>query len=514
MTQDQRAGDAGALLGTIPALEARNIVKTYGSTRALDDVELVVRDGESHALVGRNGAGKSTLVQVVTGLQRPDSGTVRFRGTEAPPLADRDAWRARIACVYQHSTIIPSLSIAENLFLNRQRTGHGPLISWRETVKQAQGLLDEWDVPVRAEAPAADLTVEQRQMVEIARALSFGARLIVLDEPTAQLDSRGIERLFVRLRELQSHGVSMLFISHHLQEIYEVCQTVTVFRDARHIVTAPVVELPTAALIEAMTGEAKIATEASARQTAARNGAPALEITDLTLDREYTDVSLSVQPGEVLGVTGGASSGRLALAETIVGLRTADSGTVRATGRSTGHGVPAALAAGIGFVPRDRRHQGFVPLLSIAENLTMTVPERLGRGGFMSLRRRDERARATIADLAVKASGPDQPVGSLSGGNQQKVVMGRALANDPKVLVLMHPTAGVDVRSKETLLEIVDEVRRGGTAVVIVSDELEDLYPCDRVLVMFQGRVTNEFASGWSDRDLIAAIEGVEHDHV
>jgi len=497
-----------------PALEAIGITKRYGSTTALDKVQLVIDEGDSHALVGRNGAGKSTLVQIVTGLQAADEGVVRFSGRTAPSLSDRDAWRRSVACVYQHSTIIPTLSVAENLFINRQPQRARGLISWRATRVEAQELLDSWDIAVRADASAGDLTVEQRQLVEIARALSAGARLIILDEPTAQLDSQGIERLFHRLRDLQARGVSMLFISHHLQEIYEVCQTVTVFRDARHILTTPVAQLSKSELIDAMTGEARIASEAAERTSAAREGTPALRLTSLTLSGAYDDVSLSVQPGEVVGLTGGASSGRLAVAETVVGLHRADSGTVEVAGVPTARGVPAALEAGIGFVPRDRRHQGFVPQLGIAENATMSIASRLGRGGFVNLRKRDDLARTMITDLSVKASGPDQAVGSLSGGNQQKVVMGRALANEPKVLVLMHPTAGVDVRSKETLLEVVDDVRRRGTAVVIVSDELEDLYPCDRVLVMFQGRLTNEFASGWSDHDLIAAIEGVEHDHV
>jgi simple sugar transport system ATP-binding protein len=497
-----------------PALEAIGITKRYGSTTALDKVQLVIDEGDSHALVGRNGAGKSTLVQIVTGLQAQDEGVVRFSGRPAPSLTDRDGWRRCVACVYQHSTIIPSLSVAENLFINRQPARVGGLINWKATRAEAQDLLDSWDIAVRADSAAGDLSVEQRQLVEIARALSAGARLIILDEPTAQLDSHGIERLFQRLRDLQAHGVSMLFISHHLQEIYEVCQTVTVFRDAQHIVTSPVAELSKSELIDAMTGEARIATEAAERTSAAREGTPALRLTSLTQSGSFEDVSLSVQPGEVVGLTGGASSGRLAVAETIVGLRRADGGTVEVAGVRTGNGVPAALDAGIGFVPRDRRHQGFVPQLGVAENATMSIATRLGRGGFINLHKRDERARRMISDLSVKASGPHQPVGSLSGGNQQKVVMGRALANDPTVLVLMHPTAGVDVRSKETLIGVVDEVRRRGTAVVIVSDELEDLYPCDRVLVMFQGRVTDEFASGWSERDLIAAIEGVEHDHV
>ncbi|MBF4163345.1 sugar ABC transporter ATP-binding protein [Nocardioides sp. CBS4Y-1] len=497
-----------------PALEARDLVKRYGPTTALDGAHLVIADGEAHALVGRNGAGKSTFVQIVTGLQTPDEGTVSFAGRPAPAVSDRNAWRSSVACVYQHSTIIPSLTVAENVFLNRQRRSNGGLIAWSAVKRESQELLDAWDIPVRAEAMASELSVEQRQMVDIARALSFGARLIILDEPTAQLDARGIERLFSRLRDLQGRGVSVLFISHHLQEIYEICQTVTVFRDARHIVTSPVTALPKSDLIDAMTGEAHIATAADERVSAARPGEPHLLVTGLGRAGEFDDVSLHVQPGEVVGITGSASSGRIELAECIVGLRQQDSGTRTVRGRDVGAGVPAALAAGIGFVPRDRRHEGFVPLLGVGENATMTVPQRFGRFGFIDLRRRDASAHRAIADLSIKATGPEQPVGSLSGGNQQKVVMARALANDPDVLVLMHPTAGVDVRSKQTLMSVVDGVREQGTAVIIVSDELEDLYPCDRVLVMRQGSLVASFDAGWSEHDLVASIEGMEQENV
>lgn len=237
-----------------PLVEAHGIVKRYGPTTALQDGQLTVLPGESHALVGRNGAGKSTLVRILTGLQAPDAGTVRFDGDPAPPLADRDAWRTKVACVYQHPTVVPELTVAENLFINRQPAGRGGFISWRRLKSEAAAVLDTWDVRVDSGARTADLSVEDRQMVEIARALSFGARFIVLDEPTAQLDNREIERLFTRMRALQESGVTFLFISHHLQEVYEVCQTVTVLRDARWITTAPVAELPRAALVEAMAG--------------------------------------------------------------------------------------------------------------------------------------------------------------------------------------------------------------------------------------------------------------------
>lgn len=507
-TDSRAAGGSDPEVGVRPPVEAVDITKKFGPTTALDHVNLVVRDGGAHALVGRNGAGKSTLVSIITGLQAPDSGEVRFRGEPAPPLYNRDAWRRLVACVYQKSTIIPTLTVAENLFLNRQQTS-GVMINWKAMRSKAQSMVDEWGIAVDVATLAATLSVEQRQMVEISRALSLGARFVILDEPTAQLDAKGVARLFERLRDIQAQGVSFLYISHHLEEIYEICETVTVFRDARHIVTAPVVELSTDELVSAMTGEAAIL-QADDYATQARPGAPVLKIEGLTSEGHYYDMLLEVHPGEVIGITGSGSSGRIALAETIVGLRKADSGTITINGvRPKPGDVASALTAGVGFVPRDRHSEGLVDLLSVGENLTMTVSDQLGKWGFINPRRRDAVARKAMKELSLVASGPEQLAGSLSGGNQQKLVMGRALARKPALLVLMHPTAGVDVRSKATLISVVDQVRTSGTAVVIVSDELDDLRPCDRVLVMLHGKVAVEFPRGWTDADVVAATEGI-----
>ncbi|WP_042405485.1 sugar ABC transporter ATP-binding protein [Streptacidiphilus carbonis] len=494
-----------------PVVEAAGITKRFGSTVALRDAHITVQQGETHALVGRNGAGKSTLVSILTGLQAPDEGTVLFGGERAPRMTDRDAWRHRVACVYQKSTIIPQLTVAENLFLNRHARTRSGLISWQTVRRQARELLDTWSVAVDAGAPADELSVEQRQFVEIARALSFGARFIVLDEPTAQLDGAAIERLFARIQELQRQGVTFLFISHHLEEVYQICDTVTVFRDARHIVTAPVQDLPRADLVAAMTGEAaRTRSGLPRRPDVAADAAELLSVTGLGSDA-YHDVAFSVRSGEIVGLAGAASSGRTELAETVAGLHTAVAGEVRVAGRRLRPGsVPAALAAGVGFVPQDRHHQGYVPEMSIADNGTLTVPERLGPQGLINGRRRDALAREMIDHLAIKAPGPGQHVSGLSGGNQQKVVMARALANDPGLLVLINPTAGVDVRSKEFLLGKVEETAAAGTAVVIASDELDDLRLCDRVLVMFQGRIVAEKRSGWHDHDLVAAMEGMD----
>ncbi|WP_433220951.1 sugar ABC transporter ATP-binding protein [Dactylosporangium sp. CS-047395] len=496
-----------------PVVEAVGITKRFGPTVALADAGIVIHQGEAHALVGRNGAGKSTLVGLLTGLQAPDEGAIAFHGRPAPPLGDRDAWRRLVACVYQRSTIIPDLTVAENLFLNRHTRGPGRLIGWRTLYREAGRLLAEWSVDVDPRRAAATLSVEQRQFVEIARALSFGARFIILDEPTAQLDAAGIERLFTRLRALREQGVTLLFISHHLQEIYQLCDRVTVLRDARHIVTAAVAELDRPALVSAMTGEDVSLPEAAPGR--GTTDAPVLLSVDDLTTRSGALLSLRARAGEVIGIAGGGSSGKVEVAEAIAGLSRPAAGTVTVGGRVLRPGsVSDALAAGVGLVPQDRHREGFVPLLAIAENVTMTVQNRIRRYGLLSPVRRERLAQRTIGELSIKADSARVPVADLSGGNQQKVVLGRALAGEPAVLVLITPTAGVDVRSKQTLLTAVEEVRRGGTAVLVVSDELDDLRICDRVLVMFQGAVVAELSQGWSDNELVAMMEGVDLDHV
>jgi simple sugar transport system ATP-binding protein len=509
-TQDLRAaGTTGR-----PVATAEAVSKSFGATRALIDVGVRVEPGEAHALVGRNGAGKSTLVSLLTGLARPDTGRILFDGRAAPPVSDRAAWQTRVACVYQKSTIIPTLSVAENLFLNRQADGLHR-ISWKALRARAADLLAEYEIDVDPAAAAATLAVDQRQVLEIARALSFGAKFIILDEPTAQLDGAKIAGLFDRLRRLQESGVAFLFISHHLAEVYEVCQTVTVYRDARHILTAPVAGLDKEALIEAMTGEdrserAKFDAQVAAYSPPAETSTPALDIKALTLPGVYEDFSVTVGAGEIVGLAGAGGSGVVSLGETVAGLHRPSAGTVTVAGRRVRTGsVPAALHAGLGFVPEDRHAQGVVPMRPIAENITLTAMDRLGSHGFFtgdSLRRAGS---ALMTRLDVKAEGPDQPVGALSGGNQQKVVMGRALANSPKALVLIRPTAGVDVKSKESLLGTVRQAAEEGCGALLVSDELDDLRIAHRVLVMFKGAVVAEFPAGWGDNDLIAAIEGL-----
>ncbi len=510
MSDIARAATDGPVVIGRPVVLATDISKSYGSTQALAGAGISVAAGSTHALVGRNGAGKSTLVNILTGLQAPDAGQVLFEGEPAPALTDRDGWRRRVACVYQKSTIIPTLTVAENLYLNRQRRGRTGLIAWAALRRDARDLLREWSVDVDVNLPAAALSVENRQLVEIARALSFGARFIILDEPTAQLDGAAIARLFARIRALQRQGVTFLFISHHLREVYDICDTVTVFRDARHVLTAGVSDISQFDLVAAMTGEAAIGITASDRSAPPATAADVLTVDGLLVDGVIDAVSLSIRSGEVVGLAGGGGSGKVEVAEAIAGLRRPQRGAVRVRGvRLRPGSVRHARDAGIGLVPQDRHREGLVPLLSIAENVTMTVPDRVGPAGTIVPSRRDDLARHLIDQLSIKTSGPDVPVMNLSGGNQQKVVMARALATQPPVLVLIAPTAGVDVRSKQTLLDVVEQVRTEGSGVLIVSDELDDLRICDRVIVMFHGRAVIEMAQGWRDNDLVAAMEGI-----
>jgi len=495
-----------------PVVDVVGVSKRFGATVALDDVELAVAPGEVHALVGRNGAGKSTLVTILTGLAAPDSGTVQFGGRPAPPLGDRLAWRRVVACVYQRLTIIPGLSVAENLFLNRQAPPRRA-IGWTALRRQAHELLDEWSLDVDPRGPAGELNIEQRQLLEIARALSFGARFIILDEPTARLDAAGIARLFERIRALQAQGVTFLFISHHLQEIFELGQRVTVFRDARHILTAPIGDISHSALVEAMTGE-PVSELSDPRPPQPSVETPVLAVEGLTVGEQAREVSFEVAAGEIVGLAGAGASGKFAVADAVAGLVKPDAGTIEIEGRPLRPGsVPRALRAGVGVVPRDRHREGFVGGLSIAENTTMTVPHRLGRHGFASPRARTALGREAIRTLDIVPPRPDAAVVDLSGGNQQKVVMARALADRPRVLVLMAPTLGVDVKSKQALMDQAVLAARGGAGVLLVTDDLDDLRYCHRVLVLFRGDLVAQMTGTWDDREVVAAMEGVDLSH-
>jgi simple sugar transport system ATP-binding protein len=481
-----------------PAAEAEAIVKSFGRTKALQDVSVSVLPGECHALVGRNGAGKSTLVGVLTGLLKPDGGSVRLYGEPAPSLGDRAAWQERVACVYQRSMVVPSLSVGENIFLNRSE---GSLVRWHELRRQARRLLLEWGFDLDVDQPVSELSVEEKQIVEIARALAIGARFLILDEPTASLESHAIERLFERVRRVKASGVAILYISHHLEEVYEICDRATVLRDGKRIVTAPVAELDHERLVTAMVG-GELARSMREQSVAIVDGEPRLRIRGLSVQTplgSVEDVSFETRAGECVGLFGLRGSGTAAIADAVAGLVKPSAGEIELDGH------------GVGYVPEDRHARGFVPTLGVNENLTLSILDRLSRFGFISGVRRREAADTIAERLQIVASSGDQLLSELSGGNQQKVVVGRALAAQPSLLVVVSPTVGVDVASKEALLGVVDGAREEGTAVLLVSDDLDELRICTRVLVVRRGRIVKELREPpWDRHELIAAAEGLD----
>src|SRR5579859_4935418 len=418
---------------------AQGVWKAFGETQALRDISLDVRSGECHALVGRNGAGKSTLVAILTGLVRPDRGIVRLGAEAAPPLADRATWQRLVACVYQKSMVVPTLTVAENVFLNRTTGSNNGLVNWHAMRSQARQIMLEWGFDLDVNRLAGNLTVEQRQVVEIARALSIGARFLILDEPTASLEKAAIQRLFERVRRLRETGVGILYISHHLEEIYAICDELTVLRDGRLVLHAPVAEVSQEQLVAAMVGSPLAGRSTEIVAERAEAGAPCLSVRGLRVvaaEGAVDSVDLTVSEGECVGLVGLHGSGSTTVADAIVGLVRPDAGEIELKGRPLGSGrVDATLREGVGYVPQDRHARGLVPMFGVGNNLTLTVLDRVSRWGIVSRQAEQAQASLLVAELEIVATGLEQPVSSLSGGNQQKVVVGRALARDPALLV-------------------------------------------------------------------------------
>ena len=515
--------------GSTVLVEVTGVDKRFGTTRALRGVGLSLRAGECLGLVGRNGAGKSTLVSILSGLMEPDAGTVRFGGEPAPRVGDIGRWREWIATVFQHSMIVPELSVAENVFLGNISS----VVSWRELRARTRAVMREWGFDIDARTPCRELSVEQRQIVEIIRALARGAKCVLLDEPTAALERQAALRLFDRVRQLTAGGVAVLYISHHLEEVFEICENVAVLRDGELVLTAPVASLDRDDMVAAMVGGVHRAAEhkagehragehragePAAGQAADLDAAPAvLSVDGLESDSargRLGGVSLRVHAGEVVGVTGLLSAGVATLGRAVAGTEDYTAGQIRLHGRRVpAAGRAAAQRAGIGYIPEDRRAEGFVTHLGVAENVTMTIAAELsGRTGVLRPGRRAAAAAPVTARLSLVSSGPGQPAGELSGGNQQKVTVARTLAHRPSLIVAITPTRGVDVASKELLLgSLADVAASTGAGVLLCSDELSDLAICDRVVVLVRGKAFREFTKPPFDRDeLILATEGMK----
>lgn len=492
---------------TVPAIEVDHVSKMYGATKALRDVTVSILPGQVHGLIGRNGAGKSTLLRMITGLETPDSGGVRFFGESAPHPSDRRAWQERVACVYQRPSVFANLTVAENLFAGRLPLQRGA-VSWKLMLRESDRILSEWRIEANPRAMLADLPIEQRQMLQIAKALDAGTRIMLLDEPTVQLEAAAVRRLFDKVQELQQLGATFVFVSHFLSEVSAICDSATVLRDGQVLWSRLSDEINDNDLVEALlAGQEQHRHEVST----AKHEGEALVLDCVTDEAgDFTDVSLSVARGELISVGGLGGSGKYALGEAIAGLRPLAAGHIRVSGADVPQGkVKASQRAGIGFVPADRHKDGYVPQLSIAENMTMGVMDQLAPRGFFNPAEQTRMARSLISDVALVPPDPRLPVAALSGGNQQKVVLARALARKPQVLVLVSPTAGVDIAAKDAIYSLMMEALNKGVAIVMVSDDVEELLVSERVLVMRSGRISAELNSP-NEEDLVRAIEGME----
>ncbi|MDF3288154.1 sugar ABC transporter ATP-binding protein [Streptomyces silvisoli] len=484
-------------------LRIEGIRKTFPGVVALDGVDFDLCRGEVHVLLGENGAGKSTLIKMLSGAHRPDAGRVLVDGEEVRIHDAQEAERLGIATIYQEFNLVPDLSVAENIFLGRQPRRFG-MIDRKRTEADAAELLERVGLSVSPRARVRELGIARLQMVEIAKALSLDARVLIMDEPTAVLTSGEVDRLFTIVRRLREDGVGIVFITHHLEEIAAIGDRVTVIRDGRSVGQVPAAT-PRDELVRLMVGRS-IDQQYPRERTDA--GAALLTVEGLTRDGVFHDVSFQVRAGEVVGVAGLVGAGRTEVARAVFGADPYDSGTVHVSGaRLRRHDVNAAMAAGIGLVPEDRKGQGLVLDASVAENLGLVTLRAATRGGLVD-RKAQRAAAARVAErLGVRMAGLGQHVRTLSGGNQQKVVIGKWLLANTKVLILDEPTRGIDVGAKVEIYQLINELTAAGAAVLMISSDLpEVLGMSDRVLVMAQGRMVGELPASAATQDSVMAL--------
>jgi ribose transport system ATP-binding protein len=496
-------------------LEVVEVDKAFAGVRALDGVSFAVRPGEVHALVGENGAGKSTLIKVLTGVHRPDSGEVRLRGE--PVVFDRPvrAQEAGISTIYQEVNLVPLLSVAGNVFLGREPRTRFGLVDWAKLNEQAAELLAGYGIHTDVRRPLGTLGVGAQQMVALARAVSTDAEVVIMDEPTSSLEPREVETLFTVIAQLHERGIAIVYVSHRMDELYRICDRVTVLRDGQLVHTGPLADLPRIELVSMMLGRSVSeirehgVTSFGEDHHAGRE--PLLRAEHLTSGNRLNDVSVSIRPGEVVGLAGLLGSGRTETARAIVGALSLDRGTVLVGGSEVPPGnVGAAMRAGISMLAEDRKAEGIIPHLSVRENIVLAALPQLSRFGVVSRAKQDRIVDTFVKRLRIKVSSPDQRVAELSGGNQQKVLLARWLCTRPKVLLLDEPTRGIDVGAKAEVQALIDELAQEGLAVLLISSELEELLDgADRLLVLKDGAVVGELTGDELTQDhVLAAIAG------
>lgn len=472
-----------------PTLVLRDVAKSFGAVAALRSGSLVVHPGSIHALVGENGAGKSTLVKIVAGVHRRDRGEFLLDGEPADFSSTAESKAAGVAVIYQEPTLFPDLSVTENIFMGRQPLGRGRRIDRGAMHAEAQALFDRLGVGIDPRRPAEGLSIADQQVIEIAKAISLDAKLLIMDEPTAALSGVEVERLFGIARDLRDEGRALVFISHRFDEVFALCDTVTVMRDGEYVATHPIAETTPDQIVSEMVGR-----EVSDLfpKVPADVGDVVLQVEGLTSTGLFHDVSFEVRAGEIVGLAGLVGAGRSEIARAVFGVDAYDSGSVRMRGKPVPkHDPRAAIRAGMAFVPEDRRQQGLVTEASVARNIAGVIRSGLSRFGLLTHSAENRAAAPWASRLAVKTAAMDLDAQTMSGGNQQKVVIAKWLATDPQLLIIDEPTRGIDVGTKAEVHRLLSELAGRGMAVLMISSELpEVLGMADRVLVVCEGRIT------------------------
>ena len=495
-----------------PILELKNIGKSFPGVKALDDVRFDVLPGEVHALLGENGAGKSTLIKIVSGVYQPDGGVLTVHGNEVSFQSPLEAQAAGIATIYQELLLFPALTVAENVFMGHPPRNRFGGVDWQEMRRKAAELLDSLDIhDLDPTQIVGALSIGNRQRVEIAKALSRDARLLIMDEPTAALTEADVERLFDIVRKLRMRDVGIVYISHRLEEVFELADRVTVLRDGSYVGTKSVTKTTRDDLISMMVGRT---IDALFPKKKVKFGDVVLKVQGLDRPPLTKDVSFSIRGGEIVGLAGLVGSGRSELAQAIFGVAPADSGEIYLADEKVDIASPRdAKALGIAYVPEDRGIQGLIRPMTLRENVSLVVLERLASG--MIINRNDERvlAETAIDQFGIRASSAEQVVDKLSGGNQQKAVLAKWLATKPRILIMDEPTRGVDVGAKAEIHRLMGELVEQGLAILMISSELpEVLGMSDRIMVMREGRIVAEFGRDQADQEEIAAaMMGARH---
>jgi rhamnose transport system ATP-binding protein len=491
-----------------PLLQLSGVAKSFGAVRALKGVSFGLQAGEVHALLGENGAGKSTLIKVITGAHQPDGGSLELNGSRVEKLSPSAAHKLGIACIYQQPALFPDLTVAENIGLRLEPASVARKVNWTERRTRAAQLLQRIGAEISPEVEVRSLSMPEQQLVEIACALGAGARIVIMDEPTASLTQKEQHLLFAVVRDLRASGVGVIYISHRLEEIFQLADRVTVLRDGESVGTNKVDEINEASLIKMMVGR-----EVSAIYPPAESepGEVVLALKQISCAAcGVHDVSLEVRAGEIVGLAGLVGAGRTELARVLFGLTPADAGEIILNGQRVTISSPQqAVAYGIAYVPEDRRRHGVILEMPIAHNMTMAVHPRVFPGAWLRFGAEKQLALEFIRNLDVKAYGPEAPGGSLSGGNQQKVSLARWLATKPKLLILDEPTQGVDVGAKSEIHKIIRQLAKEGLAVLMISSDLpEVLGMSDRIAVMRGGTITAMLPGKSDAHDVMAAALG------